>query len=141
MALGDNSFVQATSLQTESVFNIQRHRCGPEIRGAVFMSEKVVGMDLWGMWNTLFHLSLYIFIYIYIFVFVVVVCFSHPNHTLSLLLSQTINLAVRPIINLRVPFPFPPRHLLTSDETPFLCFFHCNTFFFAVGWLSKTLNL
>lgn len=82
MALGDNSFVQATSLQTESVFNIQRHRCGPEIRGAVFMSEKVVGMDLWGMWNTLFHLSLYIFIYI--FVFVVVGLFLPPKpHSLT----------------------------------------------------------
>lgn len=44
--LGENSFFQPTSPQTESVFIIQRRRSSWEIRAAVFVSEKVAGMDL-----------------------------------------------------------------------------------------------
>ncbi len=44
--LGENSFVQPTTPQTESVFIIQRRRGSSEIREAVFVCEKVAGMDL-----------------------------------------------------------------------------------------------
>lgn len=44
--LAENSFVQPTSPQTESVFIIQRRHSGSEIREAAFVSEKVAGMEL-----------------------------------------------------------------------------------------------